>query len=102
FAHVTEAALATVLWASIADGVAWTEAPSGVCFADSGEALSPSEVGSLRHALARLHEAGGAHGSVDRAHLYRTAAGICLAFPRELVQDATAIDDLRALELLAR
>ena len=102
FAHVSDAAMAAVLWASTTDGVAWTEAPSGLCLADSGEALTPSEVGLLRHVLSRLHQAGAAHGSVDREHLYRGQTGLCLAFPRELLRDATATDDLRSLEALAR
>lgn len=102
FARVTDAALAAVLWASATDGVAWTEAPTGLCLADSSEALSPSELGQLRHVLSRLHEAGAAHGCVDREHLYRSRAGLCLAFPRELARDATAVDDLRSLEALAR
>lgn len=102
FARVSDAALAAVLWASTTDGVAWTEAPAGLCLADSREPLSPSDLGLLRHVLSRLHEAGSAHGSVDREHLYRTGAGLCLAFPRELARDATTIDDLRSLEALAR
>ena len=102
FAHVSDAALGAVLRASTAEGVAWTEAPMGICLADSGGALSPSDLGLLRHVLSRLHEAGGAHGSVDREHLYRAPGGLCLAFPRNMSRDATAVDDLRALEALTR
>jgi len=102
FARVADATLATVLRAARTEGVAWTEAPTGTCLADSNEAVGPGDLGAIRHALARLHQAGGAHGAVDRAHLYRSPAGLFLAFPRDFERPASPTDDLRALETLGR
>lgn len=105
WARVCHPSLAAVLRASAADGQVWVEAPRGRCLADLGAELSPSAIGDVRHALAMLHAAGGAHGSLDREHLYFNDAGVFIAFSRAFAEEessANPTDDLRALEVLTR
>lgn len=102
WAKATHPALAGVLRASVSEDQIWIEAPRGRCLADVGGSLPPSALGELREALAALHQLGGAHGSVDREHVYLTTDGVFLSCPRDLTRAATATDDLRDLERLSR
>jgi eukaryotic-like serine/threonine-protein kinase len=100
FAAVRSPSIATVLSASAQKGLVVIERPHGAPLSSGTVRLSPPALGRLRAALAELHAAGVAHGSIDRDHVYVTDDGFpTLAFPRELKQ-ASPTDDLRALSTL--
>lgn len=100
WAKVFHPSIAAVVRASTADAQLWLEAPRGRCLADTKETLPPRILGELRHALTALHRAGGAHGSVDREHVYLDGDGVWLAPPRNWTEPGDAVDDLRRLALL--
>lgn len=101
WAKVMHPSLSALLRASVSDAQLWFEAPRGRCLADIGGSLSPTIVGELRDALTDLHHAGGAHGCLDREHVYLSDGNVFIAPPRDWQRPASRVDDFRALEALA-
>ncbi len=78
FARADHPGLATVIAVDEAGGVVWVEAAGTESL--SGP-LDETDFHALEGALRALHAAGGAHGAVDRAHLFRRGAALALGFP---------------------
>jgi serine/threonine-protein kinase len=101
FARAGHPALGAVLRADAEARQIWIDAPRGQALAAGGQ-LEPRQLERLRDALASLHRAGGAHGAVDPAHVHLHHGAAELVFPRSPAHDASAEEDRRALEELAR
>ncbi len=99
FVRADHPALAAVYRLDATAGALWVEAPPGLPLAELGRALDAREAARVAAALAALHGAGGAHGSVDAAHIYVGEGGARLAFPARGGAGSRAGDDeaLRAL-----
>jgi serine/threonine-protein kinase len=82
FARAGHAALPTVLRADAAEQQIWVAAPLGRSLLDEPRPLSPGQLARLREAVAALHAADGAHGHIDREHLYWLDGEVALAYPR--------------------
>jgi hypothetical protein len=82
FARAGHAALPTVLRADAAEQQIWVAAPLGRSLLDEPRPLSPGQIARLREAVAALHAADGAHGCIDREHLYWHDGEVALAYPR--------------------
>jgi serine/threonine-protein kinase len=82
FARAGHAALPTVLHVDQTAEQIWIAAPAGRSLADDPRALSPGQRARLHEAIAALHATGGAHGSIDAAHLYILDGDLTLAYPR--------------------
>lgn len=98
FARANHPALPTVLRVLPDEEQIWIDRPLGRCLRDLGRGPSQVEVERLRAAVAALHQAGGAHGSLDDEHLYDGRGELCLAFPRVPPGAEAAESDRRALE----
>jgi tRNA A-37 threonylcarbamoyl transferase component Bud32 len=98
FARADHPALQTVLRVDRQTEEIWLEGRRGHSL---DRALSPEELGTLRQALAALHQAGITHGSIDRAHVHVSADGaVTLAFSRSSSPTDTADRDHIALARL--
>lgn len=71
--------LATIFCVEPGGAALWCELPRGNPLGVTR--LTPTERRSIEVALRELHERGSCHGSLDGDHLFRTEAGIALAFP---------------------
>ncbi|AUX26650.1 uncharacterized protein SOCEGT47_072200 [Sorangium cellulosum] len=102
FARAGHAALPAVLRVDLAEGEIWVAPPRGRALADEPRALTRGHRARLGEAIAALHAAGGAHGRIDRQHLYLHDGEITLAYPREAPGDVAeaAARDLAALREL--
>lgn len=100
FAQVGSPALPCVLRVDHARGEIWVAAPLGRALADEARALSPEQLAVLREATRALRAAGGAHGSIDRDHVYLHEGAISLAFPRSAADEAAPANDEAAVARL--
>jgi serine/threonine-protein kinase len=100
FARAGHAALPTVLRVEREGGAVWVAAPLGKALADEPRGLSAGQLARLGEALEALHAAGGAHGRVDREHLYWHDGEVALAFPRGEAGEGAAEGDREALARL--
>jgi serine/threonine-protein kinase len=83
FARAGHPALPAVLRVDVAAGEIWIAPPRGRALADAPRALTKGQRARLAEAIAALHAAGGAHGSVDAQHLYLHDGDVALAYPRD-------------------
>lgn len=98
FARAGHPALPTVLRVDTDERQIWVAAPQGRALADEPRALSTGQRARLRDAIEALHAAGGAHGSIDRAHLYWYDGEVTLSYPcADASAEGAAELDLRAL-----
>jgi serine/threonine-protein kinase len=100
FARAGHAVLPAVLRVDRDAGAIWVAAPRGRALADAPRGLSPGQVARLAEAIEALHAAGGAHGSIDPAHLYWLDGEVALAFPRGTEAPDAARRDQEALARL--
>lgn len=93
FARASSAALPTILRVDRLEQEIWIAAPLGRSLSDEARPLSPGQLARLRDAIASLHAAGGAHGSLDLDHLYWHDGEVVIAYPRSPPgADAEALD----------
>jgi eukaryotic-like serine/threonine-protein kinase len=100
FARAGHPALPTVLRVDRESGAVWIAAPLGKALADEPRAITPGQAARLADAIAALHAAGGAHGHVDREHLYVHDGEVVIAYPRGDVAEDAALRDREALAAL--
>jgi len=98
FARADHPALQAVLRVDREGSKVWLAIPRGAPLA---QRLTPAQAATLRDALARLHQAGAAHGAVDPSHIIVDELGaVVLTFTTEPGTTATADLDRLALARL--
>jgi serine/threonine-protein kinase len=99
FARADHPALQTVLRVDREKRAVWLAVPRGAPLTTD---LSPEQAVVLREAVDRLHEAGGVHGAIDRAHVFVDDTGaVTLRFSPKATTTATVDLDRLALAKLS-
>lgn len=100
FARAAHTALPLVLRADTAAQQIWVAPPPGESLRARATPLTRSQKRRLQEAIATLHAAGGAHGSIDPDHVFVVSGDVALAYPLAEPVDGSVELDLAALASL--